>query len=272
VGATRWKSSEVAEARGGGGEVDGGGEGKRRSMTSAGPIVAAGVVRHRWVLRASRIARLRAAHPSKLPPPEQAPQPPAPKLAAIAAIAAIPTLFPALGGGGSGIVHVATEALKGPTAGECLLLKKVRKLRGGRSGAEVWLMERDVVLKSYPAILRPLFKRNFKRELAILERLVGCPFAPQLLAVDHKKLRLWITYCGPHAPANPDTIRVAEPLYARISSQWGVHHKFGPKQIQHVKLRGRVLNNITMHNNAIYLIDFAGPAWSITPKPTPNPH
>lgn len=154
-------------------------------------------------------------------------------------------------------------------------LKVVKSLLLGSRSQGVWLLEKNVVKKRYDA-RSPAQLRRFEKEVAVLTRLQGCPYAPTLYVIDRSEYAIYMSYCG----SNPKPIQ--RPVKRAVKAAL---KEFGQKyQVFRVKdgkerysYRHLFPANICQDKTSgqVRLIDFGSSLWQIrhrvrNPRTKPN--
>ena len=74
-------------------------------------------------------------------------------------------------------------------------LKRKKILQVGGKSKYVWLMEHNIIKKTYHRN-QPKQLRRFNNEIKLMQHLSNCPFVPKILHIDHKAGAIFMTYVG----------------------------------------------------------------------------
>jgi hypothetical protein len=101
----------------------------------------------------------------------------------------------------------------------------LKTFNDGRQSKYVRLLEGNVVAKAFNDTKKQ--RRFFRQEARNLRKLRGCPFAPQLLAIDEPARIIYMTYCGTAPKAwTPELRSIVFDRLAVIKRQYGLTRKF----------------------------------------------
>jgi tRNA A-37 threonylcarbamoyl transferase component Bud32 len=149
-------------------------------------------------------------------------------------------------------------------------LKVVKRFKGGIRADDVSLLQQDIVRKRYKLEWEAQ-RRFFWHEVGVLRRLKGCRFVPQLLHVDYKNGFLYETYCGGPCPDTPKNRAKARKRIEQLRRKWGVERvandKIATAFVGEFQSRDGGLNNFTMRNKTVCVIDFGAEGWRIHERP-----
>jgi hypothetical protein len=123
-----------------------------------------------------------------------------------------------------------------------------------------------IVLKQYDSS-DPHHRSRFTKEIAVLERLRDCPYAPRLLLVDKPSNTMWISYAGPMAKTDDNVRAQVEHHLREMGERWGVHRVSGGGAQRRTDFASLFPGNICILNGKVILIDYGSPSWQLTPRP-----
>jgi tRNA A-37 threonylcarbamoyl transferase component Bud32 len=136
-------------------------------------------------------------------------------------------------------------------------LNKVKPLLGGHKSKNVWLLEKDIVRKTYDSKLQK-HRDNFAKEISILTHLAHCPFVPKLLAVDPAKYTFFMNYTGKNPPDTSKTQKKLSKKLKELHLHWNVirERKGKPYYVIFTK-------NSTIKKGKLFIIDFGSKHYRI---------
>lgn len=138
-------------------------------------------------------------------------------------------------------------------------LKKIKCFQRGGKSKSVYLMEKEIVKKSYRSDDPKQIKR-FKKEVKILQHLQKqkCPFVPKLLHVDPKRHLIYMTYTG---TSLNNTIEHRRGLADQVKE---LHLKYGVMRHRNGAPNYHIyISNGTIKDGQIYVIDFGSPHYKL---------
>ena len=129
-------------------------------------------------------------------------------------------------------------------------------------------LDNGLIRKQYDLSM-PRHRQRFAREVAVLERTNGCPFVPQLTAVNRSKGELTMTDCGTSLDRLPtaerDEYKRQLPAAMReLAAKWGVTRVCRSRLHRKRTVPSR---NATVKDGRVAIIDFNGTRWRIDGQP-----
>lgn len=134
-------------------------------------------------------------------------------------------------------------------------LKVIKRFKDGHKSKGAFLLEKDVVKKTYD-MSKAKHKRRFKIEITNMKHLSSCPFVPKLLGIDEKDGSFYMNYCGKKPKETYENIRMNAKLIKKLYYDWDMARK----SIIHPKFKTS-LQNTAILNGKMYVIDFGSSNW-----------
>ena len=139
----------------------------------------------------------------------------------------------------------------------------------GRKSLSVRLLSTGVVEKRYDP-RKPHHADRFHHEVAVLRRLQGCAFVPTLISVDPDRLMIKQSYCGEKAPDTPQVRSAIDAALRHLDAKYGVVRRGNVGKPSDAPRRVPTLNNVTLLNGQIFIIDFGSSGWLLSDRKHPD--